>query len=336
MSKKIITHKLIVVDIEEKVRVDKYLSQNIEGISRSLVGDKDTLITIDGKAAKNSAKVAEGAEVEIQYIEYALDKIEGQDIEIKTLYEDESILVINKDQGLVVHPGAGNFENTLVNALVFKYGDKFQSLFVNEDTKEEDSIRPGIVHRLDKDTSGVMVVALNKEVQLNLIQQFKDRTPGKIYIALVKGHFKKRRGRITDNIIRDPKNRKKYTICEKDMGKTAETSYLVLRQYRGYALVRLNLHTGRTHQIRVHLNSINHPILGDPVYSSSDKTFKDVSMMLHALQLEINHPTANNKMRFRAPMPQRFKETIKQLELFVMDKGQKEKYYESAEKLKLK
>lgn len=338
MSKRDISHTIVAEGIESKTRVDSYIAQNIEGLSRSLVADKNTEIYIDNKLVKNSAKIKNGQTIEIKYSEDFFEGIEAEDIKLSPLYEDQDILVINKEQGLVVHPGANNYNHTLVNALVFRYGDEFQLEFKDEETQEDNELflRPGIVHRLDKDTSGVMVIALNRSSQRNLSQQFKDRETSKIYIALVKGYFKKRRGRITTNIVRDSKDRKKYTTCDETKGKKADTSYLVLKQYRGYALIRVNIHTGRTHQIRVHLKSINHPILGDPIYSNSDKTFKDATLMLHALQLELKHPKTGEKMRFRAPMPNRFKEVIKKVDPFVMEKGQNQKYYESAEKIKNK
>ncbi len=341
MSKKEVSHKLIVEEIDEKMRVDSYIASHIENISRSLVSDKNTQIFINNKLVKNSTKIKSGQEIEIKYSEEFFEGIEGENISLNILYEDQDIFVINKEQNLVVHPGANNYHNTLVNALVYRYGDNFATNFDKEDDEEIDSyvdktshLRPGIVHRLDKDTSGTMVVALNRESQRALSAQFKERKTSKIYIALVKGYFDKRRGRINDNLIRDPKDRKKYITCEKDKGKNADTSYLVLKQYRGYALVRINIHTGRTHQIRVHLKSINHPILGDPIYSNTDKNFRDATLMLHALQLEILHPKTYNKMRFRSPMPQRFKNVIKQLDPFILEKGHKKKYYETPIKLK--
>lgn len=341
MSKKEIKHNLIVEEIESKVRVDSYIAANVENISRSLVTDKDSQIFVNGKKAKNSAKVHNGDKIEFIYSEEFFEGIEPENMDFKVLYEDKDIFVINKDQGIVVHPGAGNHNSTIVNGLVHRYGESFTDKFEEEETEEpcefvdeEAHLRPGIVHRLDKDTSGTMVIALNRESQRDLSEQFKDRKTSKIYIALVKGYFDKRRGRITDNLIRDPKDRKKFITCEKDKGKNADTSYLVLKQYRGYALVRINIHTGRTHQIRVHLKSINHPIVGDPIYSNTDKKFKDATLMLHALQLDIKHPKTEDKMRFRAAMPTRFKEIIHSLEPFVLEKGQEKKYYETAVKLK--
>ncbi len=341
MSRKEVRHNLIVEEIESKVRVDSYIASNLENISRSLVSDKESQIFINSKKAKNSTKVQNGDKIEFIYSEEFFEGIEPEDINLDILYEDKDILVINKNQGIVVHPGAGNHNSTIVNGLVHRYGESFSDKFEEEETEEpsefvdEDAfLRPGIVHRLDKDTSGTMVIALNRESQRDLSEQFKDRKTSKIYIALVKGYFDKRRGRITDNLIRDPKDRKKFITCDKDKGKTADTSYLVLRQYRGYALVRINIHTGRTHQIRVHLKSINHPILGDPIYSNTDKKFKEASLMLHALQLDFKHPKTSEKMRFRAAMPKRFKDIINSLEPFVLEKGQENKYYETAVKLK--
>jgi 23S rRNA pseudouridine1911/1915/1917 synthase len=339
MSKRDVSHKLIVEGVETKTRVDSYIAKTIENITRTLVTDKDTQIFVDGKSVKNSTKVKNDQTIEIKYTETLYEGIEGEDIKLKVLYEDDNMLVINKEQGLIVHPGANNFEHTLVNALVFRYGEDFVARFYDENnisTEEMALMRPGIVHRLDKDTSGTMVIALNKESQLNLSTQFKERETNKVYIALVKGHFTHRRGKIITNIVRDSKERKKYTTCEKNKGKTADTSYFVLKQYTGYALVRISIHTGRTHQIRVHFKSINHPVLGDPLYSNKDKNFPEASLMLHALQLEVTNPKTDKLMRFRAAMPDRFKRVIEQLDHFVREKGQSKKYYESAEKIRNK
>jgi 23S rRNA pseudouridine1911/1915/1917 synthase len=232
------------------------------------------------------------------------DVIIPTDIPLHTLYEDDEVLVINKEQGMVVHPGSGNKENTLVHSLLFHYGEQFTKEFSDEETK----IRPGIVHRLDKETSGVMVIAKNYASYTHLLNQFKKRLTSKYYIALVKGKVQLRRGSITTNIMRDEKSRQRFTVTQKeDQGKSARTDYRVLKYYSGYTLLRIEIFTGRTHQIRVHLTSIGHPVIGDTVYSR-DK--KDSPMMLHALSLEFIHPTKEEPVRCVAPLPQRFKEYI--------------------------
>jgi 23S rRNA pseudouridine1911/1915/1917 synthase len=227
---------------------------------------------------------------------------------------------------MVVHPGAGNLHHTLVNALVFRYGRDFESgdpassknadsaADIDEDEAWQlDPLRPGIVHRLDKDTSGTMVIALNRESHRKLAAQFKEHTVSKVYIAICKGFFTNKRGRIQTNLVRDRKDRKKFTICQPPKGKSADTSFVVLRQFEGYALVRISIHTGRTHQIRVHMASIGHPLLGDPIYARPDRTFPQATLMLHSFSLELDHPRDGRRLNFRSPMPQRFKQIIRQL-----------------------
>ncbi len=210
---------------------------------------------------------------------------------------------------MVVHPANGNMEHTLVNALVHRYGKQFCEE-LQDDTEDEQevdlsspAVRPGIVHRLDKDTSGVLVVARNRISHRHLSSQFKDRTTRKIYIALVKGVFKNKHGVIEKHLKRDPKDRKKFTTCENTEGRYAKTEYQVLRQYPGFALLRITLHTGRTHQIRVHLSKEGHPIIGDPIYGKEDGQ----TLMLHALLLELDSPTTGKRIRLIAEMPERFR-----------------------------
>ncbi|HCS37302.1 MAG TPA: hypothetical protein DIW48_11630 [Sphaerochaeta sp.] len=169
------------------------------------------------------------------------------------------------------------------------------------------------MHRLDKDTSGVMVIALDRGSHTHVASQFKERTTEKYYIAIVCGYFPKRRGHIETTIVRDPRDRKKFCVGKEQEGKVAKTDYLVLRQFHNFALVRLRLLTGRTHQLRVHLKHIGCPILGDPVYGKPNALFPDSSMMLHALCLEIEHPVTAERMRFTAPMPDRFKVILRSL-----------------------
>ena len=292
-----------VVDIlDEGKRIDSFVSLRCPNFVRSLATDENTLFFIDNKPVKKGRKLKEGETVTVQWQESPqFSDLEAQDISLNILYEDKEILVINKQQSLVVHPGAGNLDNTLVNALIYRYGENFFNL-------EEESVRPGIVHRLDKETSGVMVVALNREAHNNLSLQFQNRSVVKTYIALVHGVVDKRMMRIETPLIRDPKDRRRFTVSKIDKGKSALTEYRLLRQIGSFGLLRVTILTGRTHQIRVHLSSIGLPIVGDSVYGRNS----DYPMMLHAFSLKIKHPKSDKELTFRAPLPLRFKELIRQ------------------------
>lgn len=303
--------EVVVENIETKERVDRYVASVLVDISRSLIGDERTILTINGKEVKKSKLVNNQDVVTITWHDDLFKDIVGQNIPLNVLYEDDSVLVINKASGMVVHPGAGNPDQTLVNALVHRYGPEFMALDEDEsdidDDEEINSLRPGIVHRLDKDTSGVMVVARTRKAQNELARQFREHTVDKYYIAIVKGRMHARRGKIITGICRNPKNRKRFSVCDQGKGKYAETHYLVLKQYPDYALVRIRILTGRTHQIRVHMKSIGHPVLGDVLYGGIDKNFTDCQLMLHAFQLTFCHPESSESVRFRAPLPKRFK-----------------------------
>ena len=285
-------------------RVDKVSSTNVP---RSIFSSNDTIIFVNDKQVKKSQKVKIDDKIEIIYKEETFEGLEAEDISLNIIYEDESLLVINKECGMVVHPGAGNYNGTVVNALLNKFGDDFKTL-----DDEESSLRPGIVHRLDKDTSGVLLIAKTRLAHQELSKQFSIHSNEKIYIAICKGFFDKKRGTINKNLIRSDQNRKTFTVCDENKGKNAITHYTVLRQFDNYALVRVKIETGRTHQIRVHMKSINHPILGDIIYSRKDNNF-DVELCLHALSLTIDHPVTGERMTFRAKMPERIRKVIKEL-----------------------
>lgn len=314
------TITFIAHEIPRKLRVDVYIASCTPELSRSLIGSKGTVITVNGKIVKKSHPVQEGDDILVQWTEQVFKNLEPQDIPLSILYEDKTILVIDKQQSLVVHPAAGNPDGTLVNALIFRYGTQFATEPLlprdldseDEDMEESDNtaVRPGIVHRLDKDTSGVMVVAKTRLAHAALSQQFKDHTTEKHYIAIVKGFLPKRNGTVVASLVRDPKDRKRFTTCEEGIGKHAVTDYRVLRQFDGFSLVRLRLHTGRTHQIRVHLQSLGNPILGDPIYSHPDPRYPEATLMLHALSLAFFHPVSGESKCIRAPMPERFKKVL--------------------------
>ncbi|MGH0053457.1 MAG: RluA family pseudouridine synthase [Sphaerochaetaceae bacterium] len=299
---------LVVDSLESPVRLDAYVGSHTTDISRSTLSEEGTVILLNGKVRKKSKLVKEGDMITILYKETFFEGIVGEDIPLKVLYEDEDLLVIDKEQGMVVHPANGNMEHTLVNALVHRYGRSFCEELQEGQVDEEEvalsspAVRPGIVHRLDKDTSGVMVVARNRLSHRNLAKQFKERTTSKVYIALVKGTPTKKHALIEKHLKRDPKDRKKFTTCSDSEGRSAKTEYFVLRQYANVALLRIILHTGRTHQIRVHLSKEGYPIIGDPVYGKEEGQ----SLMLHALQLELNSPSTGRRIRCTAAMPERF------------------------------
>ena len=283
---------------EEEGRIDAVSSRALS-IPRSAFSLPSLILEIDGKEAKKSQKVKVGSTVSISYEEEVMEGLEKEEIPLNIIYEDEHILVIDKEQGMVVHPGSGVYGGTVANALLGLYGEDFET--------GSDSLRPGIVHRLDKDTSGVMVIAKTKEAHLALTEEFSSHTNEKYYLAIAKGFFTSPTGTIEKRIARDKVNRKKFAVTDnKSEGKDALTKWRVLSQGREYALLRLRIYTGRTHQIRVHLSSISHPVLGDPIYSRKDNRYADSTLMLHAERLVLTHPITKKRMVFRAPLPQRF------------------------------
>ncbi|MGN1164415.1 MAG: RluA family pseudouridine synthase [Candidatus Ornithospirochaeta sp.] len=283
---------------EEEGRVDAVASRSLS-IPRSVFSLPSLVLEIDGKEAKKSQKVKVGTKIYLSYEEEVMEGLEKEDIPLDILYEDDHILVINKEQGMVVHPGSGVSSGTVANALLGLYGEDFET--------GEDSLRPGIVHRLDKDTSGVMVIAKTKDAHLALTEEFSNHTNEKYYLAIAKGFFTSPEGTIDKRIARDKSNRKKFAVTDnKSEGKDALTKWRVLGQGKDYALLRLRIYTGRTHQIRVHLSSISHPVLGDPIYSRKDSAYPCAGLMLHAERLVLTHPVTGERMVFRAPVPGRF------------------------------
>ncbi len=322
----------------KKLRIDAFLSSKIEGLSRSALTNELCLMTINGKVSKKSDSVKVGDNVTLQYVADVFEKVEPQDIPLDILYEDSSMLVINKAQGMVVHPGAGNVDGTIVNALAFRYGQDF----IDRMADECDISRPGIVHRLDKDTSGVMVIALNAHAHAALSAQFQNREIEKYYYAFCDGIFPKHEDDIECLLARDRNNRKlfvpvkekRYIIQEglspkrtqeiidevyKDPkykvggavdnfteGKYSKSHYEVVKQLPQAALVKVRIFTGRTHQIRVHMKSIGHAVVGDSLYNPKASRFPNWPLMLHSAILEIRHPDTNELMHFEAPLPKRF------------------------------
>lgn len=280
-------------------RVDR-IAPPVLGIARSVFSSDSIFITINGRNCKKSSLVKAGDSVEIKYTEELFDGLLSENIPLDVIYEDDDLLVINKAQGMTVHPGAGNLSGTVANALLYLYGDDFST--------SDDDTRPGIVHRLDKDTSGIMVIAKTREAHISLSSQFAEHTNEKYYLAIAKGFFTRNEDYISSRIVRDRNNRKRYTVTEnKSEGKDALTKYRVLSGNMNYALLRVRIYTGRTHQIRVHLSSIGHPVLGDPVYSRPDSRYRDATLMLHAEKIVFTHPSTGERMVFRTDPPERFK-----------------------------
>lgn len=290
--------------VEGDGRLDSVVSSEL-GIQRSVFSLPSIVILLNGRAVRKSAKVHPGDKISLEYDEEVFEGLDAEDIPLAVIYEDESILVIDKPQGMVVHPGAGVHSGTLVNALLSRYGEDFAA---------SDDERPGIVHRLDKDTSGVMVIARTASALEALQIQFSSHDAEKHYKAIAKGVFPELHGFIESNIERDPKDRKKFRATDRpDRGRYAKTEFTVERILSGYTLLDVRIHTGRTHQIRVHLRSEGHPILGDPIYGISDPRYREATLMLHAFSLDINHPETGERMHFESPMPERMTQMIQRL-----------------------
>ena len=289
--------------LETPVRADRYIAEHTD-ISRSRLKGDCTLF-INGKESKLSKSVNNGDIISVEIAEAPApdENLIPQKMDLDIIYEDDNVIVINKAQGVVVHPAAGNFQGTLVNGLL----DYVSGL---EDEFEEETVRPGIVHRLDKDTSGVIIIAKNPETHEFLSRQFRDKTTQKTYIAIIRGRLPKKHDTIHTYIVRDRQNRKKFTVPSGAKGKEAITEYQVEKELGNYTFCRLCPHTGRTHQLRVHMQHMNTPILGDPIYSRADSRFPDATLMLHAASLEIFIPGVETRMVFSAPVPARFTQIL--------------------------
>jgi 23S rRNA pseudouridine1911/1915/1917 synthase len=287
-------------------RADVYLCEQLSGYTRSALKKlfDDGLVTLNGKTAKASQTVVEGDEVKVLLPEPKVYEATPQDIPIDIIYEDDDIAVINKPQGLTVHAGNGNLDGTLVNALLFR----LKSL-----SGIGGVIRPGIVHRIDKNTSGLLVVAKNDSAHLSLSKQIESKTCKRTYLALLEGALKEDRGTVTTYIGRSPIDRVKMAVVPPDKGKIAITDYTVIERQGGYTLCRFDLHTGRTHQIRVHAKYLGHPVVGDDVYGIKKQKFNLNGQLLHAYRLELDHPATGKRMVFFAPLPDYFTDLLKKL-----------------------
>ncbi|APP09695.1 pseudouridine synthase [Lactobacillus delbrueckii subsp. delbrueckii DSM 20074 = JCM 1012] len=288
---------------ESGQRLDKYLAGEMTDLSRSRIKElvQAGEVLVNGKKSKVSYKVQKGDLIQVTVLPLEPLKLEAENIPLDIVYEDEDIIVVNKPQGMVVHPAAGHPSHTLVNALLYHTRDL-------ADTPE--GFRPGIVHRIDKDTSGLLMVAKNAAARESLEKQLAAKSNKRQYLAIVHGNFAEEEGTIDAPIGRNPKDRKQMAVVEK--GKSAVTHFKVLEQYQGYSLVECQLETGRTHQIRVHMAYIGHPLAGDPLYGPR-KTLPGHGQFLHAKTLGFKQPSTGEWLEFSVQPPEIFQQTVADL-----------------------
>lgn len=287
-------------------RLDMYIASLDLDLSRSMAQKliENEQVLVNEKIPKASYKTKLGDKIEIKILKAKETNIEAQDIPLDIIYEDNDILVLNKQKGMVVHPGNGNLDGTLVNAVLNHCRGNLSGI--------GGEIRPGIVHRLDKDTSGLIVIAKNDKAHINLSKQIQDRKVKKIYTALVRGVIPEDTATINMPIGRSSTDRKKMAV-RKD-GKIAITHIKVIKRYEKYTLIKVKIDTGRTHQIRVHMAEIGYPIVGDEVYSNGKNEFNIHGQMLHSTSLDFIHPIKGIQMHLEAPLPKYFKEVINKLD----------------------
>ena len=288
----------------EGLRLDKALTFILPDKSRTLVLKMvdEGYVKLNGAVVKPSTKVKEGDELEIEEYETESLDVVAEDLDLNIVYQDDDVLVINKPKGMVVHPAAGNYSKTLVNGLLYELDDLPEINGV---------LRPGIVHRIDKDTTGLLMVAKSEEAMRSLTEQLKEHSCKREYVALVYGEFAEQKGRINVPIARSKLDRKKMAV-DKD-GKEAITNFEVLKRYRGFTLIKCVLETGRTHQIRVHMEYIEHPLVGDKVYGRR-KVIGDQGQFLHAKTIGFKHPKTGEWCEFTSELPEYFTNFLNTLE----------------------
>ena len=288
-------------------RLDAFLARSAEGLTRSAAQRliEEGMVTRNGKPGKKNDKLNMGDTVEFSVPEPKEVDIRPTEMALDIVYEDEDVLVVNKPKGLVVHPAAGHQDDTLVNGLLFAMGDDLSGI--------NGELRPGIVHRIDKDTSGLLAVAKNDRAHVWLASQLKDHSMYRVYDAIVVGNLKEDSGTVCASIGRHPSDRKKMCVTQRN-AKDAVTHWEVVKRYRGYTHVRCRLETGRTHQIRVHMAYIGHPLLGDTVYGRKKPELGQDSQVLHAGTLCFTHPRDGHPVMVFAPLPDYFTKVLKKLE----------------------
>lgn len=297
-------HFLQVTENEAGQRVDHFAAMMIPELSRSMALEliKAGQISIDAQPVKPSRRVLAGETVRVEIPAPRETGLTAENIPVPVVYEDEDVIVVDKPKGMVVHPAQGNWDHTLVNALLYQVEDL---------SGINGELRPGIVHRLDKDTSGLLVVAKNDAAHRALAEQIQARTAGREYLALVHGELTHAHGRVEAPIGRSPKDRKKMAVVAG--GRPAVTHYNVVEVFKGYTLIRCKLETGRTHQIRVHLQYLGYPVAGDPLYGPRGNPLQLSGQALHACHLEFIHPVTGRVMSFDSQLPPAFSDILEHL-----------------------
>lgn len=290
-------------------RIDKFLSANIPDFSRNSIQAliNDGRVFVNGKAISKNYKLCKDDFISVDVPEPVTLEITAENIPIEIVYEDSDLLVVNKPKGMVVHPAAGNFSGTLVNALMYHCGDSLSGI--------NGVLRPGIVHRIDKNTSGLLIVAKNDRAHRGLAEQIKQHTFTREYQAVVVGNIKDDEGTVHAPIGRHPVDRKRMAVTDKN-SKDAITHYSVIERYKGYTHLRLRLETGRTHQIRVHMAYIGHPVAGDDVYGHNKENYPLNGQCLHAGLIGFIHPATGEYLEFSAPLPDYFTGFLKKIAYF--------------------
>lgn len=296
-----------ITENEDGERIDKCLATLIDSLSRSYIQRliKDEAVRVNGSPVKESYRVKQEDQLEFELPEAVEPDIEPEDIPLDILYEDKDVIVVNKPKGMVVHPAAGHYSGTLVNALMFHCGKELSGI--------NGCMRPGIVHRIDMDTTGSVIACKNDMAHNCIAEQLKEHSLTRRYVAICHGVLREEEGTIDRPIGRHPTERKKMAVNERN-GKRAVTHYKVLQRFRDYTFIECRLETGRTHQIRVHMASIGHPLLGDEVYSNRKSPYKLQGQTLHAKILGFRHPSTGEYIETEAPLPEYFEHLLKVLE----------------------
>lgn len=300
-------YQVIISEQQEGRRIDQLLSESFAELSRSFLQKliKDGFITVDGKVCTSKKLLLKKQQnVEIRVPEPEILHVEAEDIPLDIRYEDDDLLIVNKPRGMVVHPAAGNYSGTLVNAVMHHCGDRLSSI--------NGIIRPGIVHRIDKDTSGLLMIAKNDAAHRLLAQQLAEHSITRAYRAIVYNNFKEDEGTVDAPIGRDPKNRLRQAVTQTN-SKRAVTHYRVLERLGAFTYIEARLETGRTHQIRVHMAHIRHPLVGDPLYGPSKNPFGINGQLLHARLLGFQHPATGAYMEFESEPPEEFRQVLDKL-----------------------
>ena len=297
---------IVIIAQESADRIDALLAQNVPGLTRSAAQRllDAGAVSVDGRAVKKNHKCSAGERIELSLPETQETELRPQDIPLDIVYEDEDVVVVNKPRGMVVHPSPGHPDATLVNALMYHCGDSLSGVGGEK--------RPGIVHRIDKDTSGLLIAAKNDNAHLNLSAQLSDRSLSRVYEAVVRGNFREDCGTVDAPIGRHPTDRKKMAVTDKN-SRAAVTHWEVIARYRGYTHIRCRLETGRTHQIRVHMAHIGHPLLGDQVYGAPGPDKGLEGQCLHARELKFIHPRTGEPVHIQTELPPYFLDVLKKL-----------------------